>query len=79
MRRGPEPERLQLTLARIAAVVGEGNAGSPELLDTHRPDAYRMNTFVFDPDSVPDRALPADRTSGIDVCRLPHPHGDRGD
>ena len=60
VRRGPEPERLQLTLARIAAVVGEGNAGSPELLDTHRPDAFRMNTFVFDPDSVPDRALRAD-------------------
>jgi protein ImuB len=48
VRRGPEPERLQLTLARIAAVVGEGNAGSAELLDTHRPDAFRMNGFVFD-------------------------------
>ena len=48
VRRGPEPERLQLTLARIAAVVGEGNAGSAELLDTHRPDAFRMSGFVFD-------------------------------
>ncbi len=26
----PEPEKLELTLARIAAVVGEGNVGSPE-------------------------------------------------
>ncbi|MCS6952506.1 MAG: hypothetical protein RMK57_08765 [Bryobacterales bacterium] len=38
----PEPERLQLTLARISARTGPGSAGSPELLDTHRPDAFRM-------------------------------------
>ena len=40
----PEPEKLELTLARIAAVVGEGNVGSPELVDTHRPGAFRMST-----------------------------------
>ena len=39
----PEPEKLELTLARIAAVVGEENVGSPELLDTHRPGAFRMS------------------------------------
>mgnify|MGYP005846223827 CR=1 FL=1 len=39
---GPEPEKLQLTLARIAGMVGESNVGSPQLLDTHRPDAFRM-------------------------------------
>ena len=38
----PEPEKLELTLARIAAVVGEENVGSPELVDTHRPGAFRM-------------------------------------
>ena len=31
----PEPEKLELTLARIAAVVGKDNVGSPKLLDTH--------------------------------------------
>ena len=41
----PEPEKLELTLARIAAVVGEGNMGSPELLDTHLPGAFRMRSF----------------------------------
>lgn len=40
--RAPEPERLELTLARIAALVGKENVGAPELLDTHRPDAFRM-------------------------------------
>jgi protein ImuB len=42
----PDPEKLELTLARIASVVGENNVGSPELLDSHRPDAFRMQKFV---------------------------------
>src|SRR5579871_3359644 len=38
----PEPEKLELTLARLKSMVGEGNVGSPELLDTHRPGAFRL-------------------------------------
>ena len=41
----PEPEKLELTLARIGGVVGKHNVGSPELMDTHRPDAFRMRPF----------------------------------
>ena len=41
----PEPERLEVTLARLAKLVGANNVGSPELLDTHRPDAFRMKRF----------------------------------
>ena len=41
----PEPEKLELTLARITTVVGEENVGSPELVDTHRPGAFRMREF----------------------------------
>lgn len=41
----PEPEKLELTLARIARLVGGDNVGSPELLDTHRPDAFRIRRF----------------------------------
>jgi protein ImuB len=44
----PEPEKLELTLARIAALVGEENVGSPELLDTHRPHAFRLTRFSSD-------------------------------
>jgi protein ImuB len=53
----PEPEKLQLTLARIQRVLGaapsaELRAGSPELLDTHQPDAFRMKRFQpRDPES----------------------------
>jgi protein ImuB len=41
----PEPEKLEVTLARIAHVVGKENVGSPEALDTHRPDAFRIHHF----------------------------------
>jgi protein ImuB len=41
----PEPVRLELTLARIKSLVGEDRVGSPELLDTHRPNAFRMTDF----------------------------------
>jgi protein ImuB len=42
----PEPEKLELTLARINGVVGEGRAGSPELLDTHRSQTFEMRHFT---------------------------------
>jgi protein ImuB len=42
----PEPERLEITLARLAKLVGAGNVGSPEIVDTHRPDAFQMKKFV---------------------------------
>jgi protein ImuB len=38
----PEPAKLELTLKRIAGLVGEGRVGWPEVLDTHRPDAFRL-------------------------------------
>jgi protein ImuB len=42
----PEAEKLELTLARIAHVVGQENVGYPVLVDTHRPDAFRVNRFT---------------------------------
>ena len=43
----PEPEKLELTLKRLAKLLGPENVGSPELLDTHRPDAYRIRRFAL--------------------------------
>jgi protein ImuB len=42
----PEPEKLELTLARIAAIVGEGKVGSAELLDTHREGTFAVRHFA---------------------------------
>jgi len=48
----PEPEKLEVTLARIRGVVGEadeqgrGRVGSPEALDSHKADEFRMTAFT---------------------------------
>src|SRR3984885_3054584 len=42
----PEAEKLELTLARIASLVGESNVGAVELLDTHHPEGFRMRRFM---------------------------------
>lgn len=43
----PEPMRLDVTLARIRAVVGEDCVGKAALTDTHRPDSFRVEPFVI--------------------------------
>jgi protein ImuB len=47
----PAPDKLELTLARLAKLVGEENIGSPALLDTHRPDAFSMKRFTLQTES----------------------------
>lgn len=42
----PEPEKLELTMAKIAGIVGEGRVGSLELLDTHRPEGFEIRHFT---------------------------------
>jgi protein ImuB len=44
----PEASRLDVTLARIRAVVGEENVGRAALLDTHAPEAFRLEAFKID-------------------------------
>jgi protein ImuB len=41
----PEPEKLELTLVRIAGIVGEDKIGSVGLLDTYRSEGFRMQRF----------------------------------
>ena len=43
--RSPDPEKLELTVARLANLVGDANIGSPELVDTHRPGEFRIRRF----------------------------------
>ncbi|HWF12990.1 MAG TPA: DNA polymerase Y family protein [Candidatus Acidoferrales bacterium] len=41
----PDPEKLEVTIARLAALVGDSNVGSPRLINTHRPGEFRMTPF----------------------------------
>jgi protein ImuB len=44
--RGPEPQRLELTLAKLRRLVGEDRVGSPELIDRHLPVRFRTAGFT---------------------------------
>ena len=59
----PDPEKLEITIARLAKLVGAENVGSPELLDTHRPEGFRMRQFVPNRDSA-DARSPVRRPTG---------------
>ena len=44
----PQPERLELMLARIASIVDgdSSRAGAAELLDSHAPDSFRVTRYA---------------------------------
>jgi protein ImuB len=42
----PEAARLDITLARIRAIVGEDNVGRALLEDTHAPESFRIEPFT---------------------------------
>ena len=46
----PGAERLEVTLARISALVGERRAGIARLLDSHRPESFRVDRFAVPAD-----------------------------
>lgn len=56
----PPPEKLQVTLARIAGMVGQENVGTPALLNTHRPDAFEMKVLPVTENSPRDSPPPPD-------------------
>ena len=53
----PEPSRLDVTLARIAKIIGEENVGKAVLLDTHHEqEAFRLERFTV-PTSEPSSTV----------------------
>ena len=66
----PEAERLELTLARARGVVGEERVGVAKVLDTHRPDPFRMERFEV---TTPADKAPVAKQSGRVVKRIFRP------
>jgi protein ImuB len=66
----PEAEKLEITLARITGIVGERRAGIAKLLDTHRPDAFRMERFVSQQEAARDHSLTLSDTTDIPPVAL---------
>jgi len=54
----PEAERLEITLARISAVVGERRAGIARLLDSHRRGSFRVDRFAITTDDIKQTICP---------------------
>jgi protein ImuB len=61
----PEPSRLDVTLARIRAIIGDENVGRAVLTDTHEFDSFRMEPFSIastqSPENPPAPLRPAMR------------------
>jgi protein ImuB len=54
----PDPEKLHTLLERLGALAGKDRVGSPEILNTHRPDAYCFRPCAFE-QSEPKEEQPA--------------------
>ena len=67
----PEPSRLDVTLARLKAMVGSDRVGSPALLDSHCPGHFQLRDFsVINQHPQPAQIAPT-RTS---LRRIRPPH-----
>jgi protein ImuB len=68
----PEPTRLDVTLARIRAIVGEQNVGCAVLRDTHKSDGFRLEPFRL-PSGQPSAVKPAALRPAMRKLRPPEP------
>jgi protein ImuB len=69
----PDPERLEITLARIQNTVGENRVGAPILLDTHRPSGFRQNSFVLPEMKEKRQVTERQTTAAMRLFRPPLP------
>ncbi|MBW8870163.1 MAG: DNA polymerase Y family protein, partial [Acidobacteriales bacterium] len=67
----PEPSRLDVTLARLKAMVGSDRVGSPALLDSHCPGRFSMQDFSVINQTPQLQEAPVPRTS-LKLIRPPH-------
>ena len=66
----PEPGRLEVVLARLRKLLGENRVGTPQLEDSHRPEAFRIAAFAPPAPRPAVEAAFSSRTA-LRVCRPP--------
>ncbi len=68
----PEPDKLELLLARLLSIAGEDNVGSPQLQNSHGEDSFTMAPFR--PKLQADKmAEPLPSRKAVRVFRPPQP------
>jgi protein ImuB len=68
--RSPEPAKLEITLSRLYHLLSSEHVGTPEVLDTYRPDAFRMNRFTA---ALVHDLAPPDVTHALALRRIRPP------
>src|SRR4051812_28441926 len=68
-----DPMRLTETLARLSGLLGSERVGTPVLVDTHRPDAFRMEPFAWQLPEKKADDLPPLPSSALRRFRSPLP------
>ncbi len=67
----PEAGRLEILLARLRKLVGEDRVGAAELLDSHRPEAFRMAPFVPGTSNTTRASVTRSCPSALRILRPP--------
>ncbi|HVJ04930.1 MAG TPA: hypothetical protein VM578_04625 [Candidatus Saccharimonadales bacterium] len=69
----PEAGRMEILLARLRKLVGEGRVGAPELLDSHVPEAFRVTDFQIEQAAsrTTVHAVPEQRALALRMVRPP--------
>lgn len=67
----PQPEKMELTIARIAAFVGAENIGTPALENSFRPDGFQMLPFRAVAASTGPSPVPEQPRAGLRRFRPP--------
>jgi protein ImuB len=71
---GPAPEKLDATLARLAALCGPDNVGAPAVVDSYREEVVTVRRFQLAPAGEPATAAPSPQPAlGFRRFRPPRP------
>src|SRR6185312_9776656 len=67
----PDTSRLDVTLARIRAIVGETAVGSPVLCDSHSPDRFTLKSFSIERREARTQSFPPRSFTAVRQLRPP--------